>query len=62
MFAIVCCSASGSSRGKELRGLGLREDHREGVADHVVHVPGQPACSPAVPGDLLGPGPPRGPP
>ena len=54
MLAIVACSALGVVVGQVLRRLGLRQDHRERVADHVVHVAGQPGLLLAQLGDLLG--------
>ena len=54
MVAIVCLSASGVGVREVLRRLGLGQDHRQRVADHVVHVAGQAGLLVAEPGDLAG--------
>ncbi len=54
MLAMVCFRALGVGVLQVLRRLGLREDHRERVPDHVVHVAGQPGLLLAELGDLLG--------
>ena len=54
MVASVFFSAAGSSSARYCAGLGLGQDHRQRVADDVVHVAGQPGLVLLEPGDLPG--------